>query len=377
MPASPFPSAIILAAGYSSRMGTFKPLLELSGLAAIDRVIGLYQGVGVTDIHVVTGFRSTTIEAAIRSRAVHLVHNPDHDTGMFSSVLAGVSALPEAAPAFFVHPVDIPLVRSHTLRVLLGTGHTHFPAISYPTFDDHRGHPPLIRGDLRKAILAHDGEGGLRALLDRFNHQAVDIPVADNGVLLDMDTPDDYARLSGRSEASVILTDEECRVLMEKVFSLPAAVIDHSRQVARVAVRLAQAVNAAGADLDIPMIRSAALVHDLARLEKNHAKAGARLIEQMGFPGIAQIVAVHMQIRVDENSAIDEAQVVHLADKLVSGSDLVSVAKRFGAKLKKYGHDPVVAEKIEQRRQAALAIQTKIERATASTINEILLKNGR
>ena len=377
MSAPPFPSAIILAAGYSSRMGAFKPLLALSGLAAIDRVIRLYQAVGVTDIHVVTGFRSATIEAAVHNRAVHLVHNPDHDTGMFSSVLAGVIALPEAAPAFFVHPVDIPLVRSHTLRVLLETGNAHSPPVVYPTFDDHRGHPPLIHGDLIQAILSHDGEGGLRALLDRFGDQAVDIPVADNGVLLDMDTPDDYARLSGRSEASAILNDEECRVLMEKVFRLPAAIIDHCRKVARVAVRLAQTVNAAGADLDIPLIRSAALVHDVARLEKNHAAAGARLLEQMGFPALAQIVAAHMQIRVDENSTIDEAQVVHLADKLVSGSDLVCLADRFDAKHKKYGHDPTVAEKIEQRRQAALTIQTKIERAAAVAIDDILSENGR
>jgi molybdopterin-guanine dinucleotide biosynthesis protein A len=291
---------------------------------------------------------------------------------MFSSVRAGVSVLPEEAPAFFVHPVDIPLVRAHTLRVLLKTGGTDFPPVVYPTFDDHRGHPPLIHGDLRQAILSHDGKGGLRALLDRFGDQAMDIPVADNGVLLDMDTPDDYSLLSGRSQASAILNDEECRVLMEKVLRLPAAIIDHCRQVARVAARLAQAVNTAGADLDIPMIRSAALVHDLARLEKDHATAGARLLEQMGFSGLAQIVAVHMQIQIDEHSAIDEAQVVHLADKLVSGCDLVSVTKRFDAKLKKYGHDPTVAEKIEQRRQAALIIQAKIEGATAATLDEIL-----
>ena len=368
MPAPPSPSAIILAAGYSSRMGEFKPLLELSGLAAIDRVIGLYQAVGVTDIHVVTGFRSATIEAAVLSRSVALVHNPDHDKGMFSSVLAGVRALTEATPAFFVHPVDIPLVRSHTLSVLLETGRSHFPAVVYPTFDDRRGHPPLIRGDLKEAILAHNGEGGLRTLLDRFGDQARDIPVADNGVLLDMDTPDDYAQLSSRSETSAILTDDECR--------LPASIIDHCRQVARVAVRLAQAVNTAGAGLDMSRIRSAALVHDVARLEKNHAAAGARLLELMGFPGLAEIVAVHMQIHVDENSPIDEAQVVHLADKLVSGSNVVSLAKRFDAKLNKYGHDPIVAEKIKQRRQAALTIQTKIERAAAATIDQIIVSKG-
>jgi CTP:molybdopterin cytidylyltransferase MocA/HD superfamily phosphodiesterase len=356
-------------------MGKFKPLLELSGLAAIDRVICLYQAVGVTDIHVVTGFRSTTIQEAVRSRAVHLIHNPDHDAGMFSSVLAGVKSLPDEAPAFFVHPVDIPLVRPHTLSMLLDASRVDFPAIVYPTFDDRRGHPPLIRGDLRESILAHDGDGGLRTLLDCFNDEVRDIPVADNGIVLDMDTPDDYTQLSSRSEASAILNDDECRVLMEKVGRLPASIIDHCRQVASVAVRLAQAINAAGANLDIPRIRSAARVHDIARLEKNHAAAGARLLGQMGFPVLAEIVAVHMQIHVDANAPIDEAQVVHLADKLVAGSSVVSLAERFDAKLKKYGHDPIVAEKIGCRRQAALTIQSKIERMAAATIDEILSSN--
>jgi molybdenum cofactor cytidylyltransferase len=375
MPAPPAPSAIILAAGYSSRMGKFKPLLELGGLAAIDRVILLYQAVGVSDIHVVTGFRSTTLKEAMRGRGIHLVHNPDHDAGMFSSVLAGVNALPEAMCSFFIHPVDIPLVRPHTLTALMAAGDVPSPAIVYPTFDDRRGHPPLIRGDLRKAILAHDGQGGLRALLDRHDDEAREVPVADAGVLLDMDTPDDYAHLSTRSATAAILRDDECRMLMEKVCRVPASIIDHCRQVAAVAQRLAEAVNAAGGAIDVALVRSAALVHDVARLENDHAAAGAELLRQMGFPAMAAIVAAHMRIDVDNQTPVDEAQVVHLADKLVAGSTVVGLAERFDAKLKKYGHDPMAAEKINRRRQTALAVQTKVEQAAKTTVDRIFTQN--
>ena len=159
---------------------------------------------------------------------------------------------------------------------------------------------------------------------------------------------------------------------MEKIKRLPAKITDHCRQVACVAVRLGEALNTAGATLDIPCIRSAALVHDVCRLEKNHATAGADLLTQMGFPHLADIVGVHMHIEVDDQAPIDEAQVVHLADKLVAGSTIVSLAERFDATHKKYGHDPIVAATIERRRQAALAIQAKIERATARSIGALV-----
>jgi HD superfamily phosphodiesterase len=159
---------------------------------------------------------------------------------------------------------------------------------------------------------------------------------------------------------------------MEKVCRLPAAIVDHCRQVARVAEQLAGALIAAGCTLDMGRIRAAALVHDVARMEKDHATAGARLLEQMGFADLAGIVAVHMQIQVDEHVPIDEAQVVHLADKLVAGSAVVGLAERFDAKLAKYGHDPIAADKIERRRQAALAIQAKIERVIARSIDDIV-----
>lgn len=140
------PSAVILAAGYASRMGRFKPLLELGGRTALDRVVSLYRSLGVADIHVVTGFRADDIRAALGQAPVRIVHNPDHDSGMFSSVLAGVGDLPDACPAFFVHPVDIPLVRPYTVKRLLAALTETPAAVIYPCVGDERGHPPLIHG---------------------------------------------------------------------------------------------------------------------------------------------------------------------------------------------------------------------------------------
>jgi molybdenum cofactor cytidylyltransferase len=366
------PSAIILAAGYSRRMDEFKPLLKLGRETVIGRVVSLYLRLGVTDIRVVTGYHSQEIRSTLVGQPVCMVHNPEHDRGMFTSVLTGVNSLPSTTRSFFIHPVDIPLVRPHTMRLLLDAAYNRPPPVIYPTFDDRRGHPPLIDIQLKQAIREHDGRGGLRALLDHFDSQALNVPVADSGIMLDMDTPDDFERLSVRSARSDLLTDDECRVLMERVCRLPARVIDHCRRVSCVAETLAGAVNAGGGNIDTPLVRCAGRIHDLARQEKHHAAAGARLLEKMGFPALAAIVAVHMDIDVHENTSPDDAQVVHLADKLVVGDTVVSLSRRFDAKREKYGHDPEVEQKIECRRQAALTIQTNIEQAAGMSIDHIL-----
>ncbi len=370
------PSAIILAAGYSRRMRRFKPLLTLGRRTVLERVVSLYRSAGVTDIRVVTGFRSQSIRSVMTGLPVAVVHNPAHDEGMFASVLAGIDTLDPDVPSFFVHPVDIPLVRPHTLAMLMGALDRRPSPVAYPVFDEQRGHPPLIDGTLKETILSHSGGGGLSALLRRFDATALNVQVADEGVLLDADTPDDFQRLETRLATSDRLTDDECRALMEKVSKLPGSLIHHCHRVACVAGKLARAVNDGGAALDVHLVQSAARVHDVARIEKNHAAAGAHLLHAMGFPAMAALVASHMDIRLCQNSPLDEAQIVFLADKLVAGTTLVSLMQRFDAKLKKYGRDPKVAKVIDQRRRAALMIQGKVEQTSGQTMGQLLNEAG-
>jgi CTP:molybdopterin cytidylyltransferase MocA len=119
-----------------------------------------------------------------------LVENRGYADGMFSSVLAGVAALPDAARAFFLLPGDCCAVLPETLTGLI-KAFERLQTTVFPTFDSQRGHPPLIPYSLAAALLEYGGEGGTKGFLAQY--PSAELPVSDGGILLDMDTPRDYA----------------------------------------------------------------------------------------------------------------------------------------------------------------------------------------
>jgi hypothetical protein len=108
----------------------------------------------------------------------------------------------------------------------------------------------------------------------------------------------------------------------------------------------------------------------------NHAAAGAELLTAMGFPAMAALVAVHMDIHVSRDAPVDDAQILYLSDKLVEDSEVMDLSQRFEAKLKKVAHDPRAAARIRRRWRAALTIQRKIERISGETIRQLIEKAG-
>ena len=333
-------SAIILAAGLSKRMGRFKPLMELGEKTIIERVVSLYQDVGVRDISVIVGYRGKEIRKALTSYGVRIVVNHDFEKGMFSSIIEGVQNLPASIQSFFVNPVDIPLIRVSTIQVLIKAFQEKSARIFYPYFNGRRGHPPLINAALGQEIIAWKKEGGLRGFLEERNDLALDVPVADEGVLRDLDTVEDYHLLQARLKEEGIPTPAECRMLIEEIQPLPEAVTAHCRAVAAMAKTLSAAVNQSGGKLDRKLVYAAALVHDIARMEEPHAQKGAKVLEEWGYPKLAEIVRVHLDIQVHDNEPINEAEIVYLADKLVSGNQPIDLEQRFHLKMEKYGQDP-------------------------------------
>jgi len=191
-------TAVVLAAGRSERMGQFKPLFPLGENRTIERVVKTFQTAGIRDILVVTGHRAAEVRQAVAPLSVRSVENADYIHGMFTSVLAGIRALPAECQAFFIHPVDIPLVLSHTIQRLAAAFEDASPAILYPTFDGRRGHPTLISTSLVPEILKWPGKGGLRAFLKGHDADSLELAVADEGILLDLDTPQDYRYMLAR-----------------------------------------------------------------------------------------------------------------------------------------------------------------------------------
>ena len=191
----PVIGGLILAAGLSSRMGDFKPLLPLRGKTVIENTVDSVLGGGASSVVVVTGNRGEEVAALLGSRygeRVVLASNPDFaTTDMLRSIQTGCRAMPEC-DAFFLLPGDMPVVRQSTFHKLLRARPDGGPSIVFPVLEGRRDHPPLIDSRLIPEILAYQGEGGLRGLWELHEELICAVPVEDAGVRIDLDTPQDY-----------------------------------------------------------------------------------------------------------------------------------------------------------------------------------------
>jgi CTP:molybdopterin cytidylyltransferase MocA len=184
-------AAIILAAGFSSRMFDFKPLLPLGKKSVIEHAIGNFQQAGIADICVVLGYRSEDLRPVLERSGVRWVNNNNYAQGMYSSVITGVRSLSEQTEACFLLPADMPLISSQTINSVAAAYSTK-AAVVYPSLRGRRGHPPLISASLFPALLAWSGEGGLRRFLAQYESKMCEVQVQDEAIFLDADTRADY-----------------------------------------------------------------------------------------------------------------------------------------------------------------------------------------
>ncbi len=369
MPAESF-AAIIPAAGLSSRMGRLKALLSFGEVTALERVVGLFVSAGVSDVRVVVGHAANRLAPVLRSLGVSSVPNPDYARGMFTSVVAGVRSLNPDVEAFFFLPVDIPLVRSATIRRLLDAWTGDRNEVLHPALDGRRGHPPLIGGAHVPGIAAWDGDGGLGGYLR--NQPAREIPVPDRFMNMDLDTPEDYRIALAEWVRFSVPDAAECKALRNHVAHTPEPVQAHCLAVSEVAEALGRALVESGANLDLPLLAAAARLHDIRRGEPNHAEAGAELLRRQGFPAVADLVARHMDLEPREGRPVNEAEILFLADKLVDGDRRVRLEDRFGAKLERFREKPDARAGALRRLDRAIAVKRRVESAAGRSLEEIL-----
>ncbi|MDD3991675.1 MAG: NTP transferase domain-containing protein [Desulfobacteraceae bacterium] len=365
-------AAIVLAAGSSRRMGRFKPLLPLGGRPMIHWCVDLFSACGVSEIHVVTGHRHEALAPVLVDLGVETVVNRDFEQGMFSSVKAGIRSLSPDCGAFFILPVDIPLVRPATVRQLLERFHAGNAKVVIPCFGGHPGHPPLIARSLAAPVLAADGAGGLRAVLARWPTETVREPVPDRFILQDADSPGDHQALDAACRRRAFPADDECDAILAGLGPGADGIIGHGREVARVAEILTSALQQAKVPLDAQLVRAAARLHDLAKGTPDHARVGAERLRGLGFDPVADIVACHHDIAINPQDPVSEKEVVYLADKRVAGVRVVPLEARFAAALVRYGANPDARVNIQRRKAQALAVQARIERAVGCPVDDLL-----
>lgn len=185
---------IIPAAGFSSRMGAFKPLLELEGKSALERVFEALSPVCSQGIAVVTGHRREELAPVIASLGAAEIINPDYAEGMFTSVRAGIAfAERTEADGVLLLPCDTPLVTRDAVRLLFTACGPNGFAIA--CHKNKNGHPLWIPRRFFADILSFEGDGGLKAVRRRYNSETLRVETGCPGCMLDMDSPEDYQRI--------------------------------------------------------------------------------------------------------------------------------------------------------------------------------------
>ena len=185
--------AVILAAGLSTRMKVFKPLLPVDGRPALEGLIETAKAAGLTDITVVTGHNRGALAPELARLGVAEAYNENYENGMFSSIQAGLAKARQSdKDGYLLMPVDCPLISVSVMRAVMD-GAAEGGAFAVALFEGKKGHPLYIPAGHIDEILSSDGQGGLAAITDRYAEEMIRVETGEEGCLLDMDTPEGYA----------------------------------------------------------------------------------------------------------------------------------------------------------------------------------------
>ena len=207
--------ALIVAAGMSSRMGAFKPMLNIGTISVAQRIIATLNRAGIRKIVMVTGYNAAALEHHLAGRGIVFLRNEHYETTqMFDSVKIGLQYLEHKCDKVLFTPVDVPLFTSHTVKTILASG----AALACPTCHGEKGHPLLIDNALIAEILQDSGEQGLRGATARCSAPLCCIPVEDYGTLCDADTPEDFAALVDYHNHQLARAAVQISLEKEKVF---------------------------------------------------------------------------------------------------------------------------------------------------------------
>jgi molybdenum cofactor cytidylyltransferase len=192
-------SAIILAAGTSSRMGQAKQLLPLGSSTVLAQTIEHACAAKVGEVVLVLGSSAEPIRHQLSPSllaGIKVVVNQSYEQGMASSLRTGLSALDPQSAAALIILGDQPFTPPQTLDQIIQAYRDSGAPIVIPTWQGTRGNPVLLDRSVFSEALALEGDVGCRAIFGKHLEEIVNVEVEDNGVLLDIDDQADYERLA-------------------------------------------------------------------------------------------------------------------------------------------------------------------------------------
>ena len=196
-------SAVLLAAGFSSRMGRLKALLPLRTSSLVEYQVESLDRSGVDHVFVVVGHRGEDVAVRISNRPrVTVIDNPDFAEGKTTSIKAGLQYIDSSYDAILVLAVDQPRPMS-VLSALIDSHYSSSAPITFPVFEGHSGHPIIFSSSLLPELKAITEENeGLRQISRSYRNVTNIVDWQNAVVTLDVNTPENLL------EAEKLLPEE-------------------------------------------------------------------------------------------------------------------------------------------------------------------------
>jgi molybdenum cofactor cytidylyltransferase len=326
--ATPRVSAVILAAGMSSRMGTPKQLLPVgpgAGETLLGRVVDNVRRSRVAEIVVVLGHAADEIRRRVPIEGVRVVMNEEYREGMGSSLRVGLGAVDPQSEAALIVLADQPFIRPATLDRLIEEYGRQRPQIAIPVYRGFRGNPVLLDRSVFPEVMQLHGDIGCRAIFGSHLENILKVPVEDAGILADIDSAGDLEKLRGFAERGdtepeilegVDLAGRDRLALGEPTNGRPELVLVGREAVSLALAKLARVVNFSVTIVDpllapgeLPEADRVLRVLDFSRLPENReryvvvasrGKFDEEAVEQALGTNAAYIALVSRKARAQE-----------------------------------------------------------------------------
>jgi molybdenum cofactor cytidylyltransferase len=195
-------AAVVLAAGRSTRMGAVnKMIAEIGGKPLVRIAAEQALASRAKPVIVVTGHERERVEKALAGLAVRFVHNPDYAEGLGTSLKTGIAAVPEEADGAVVCLGDMPQVDASLIDKLIGAFDPERGALVVtPSIEGRRGNPVLWSRRFFPDLMQIQGDIGARHLIGNYTEAVVEVPVAGEAALTDVDTPESLSAVKAEIE---------------------------------------------------------------------------------------------------------------------------------------------------------------------------------
>lgn len=196
-------------------------IMKIGNLTLAERIVINFQRAGIKDIAVVTGTLAEQVEKSLHRFGVAFLKNEDDENSeLFDFARIGLKYLENRCDQVFFCPAGIPFFTEKTLKSLLEQP----GEIVIPRYNGRRGHPVRFGARFIPSILKYQGERGLKGALDSLGVTAQEVPVDDEGVVVDADVPGNYQRILEIHDAKLMRPQVKVRLANHRPFFGPGAV---------------------------------------------------------------------------------------------------------------------------------------------------------